>query len=418
MIRFRSLIVVLCFLGSRIIIAQSIEVTSSESCLGEESTLSIDSPELNSTYLWDLDNDGFYNDATGTDIKFTFPSSGENLFKVLKQSGGGWTSDELIAIVLPLPHLEFITQKSCGNFLLEEISNDWDGLSWKVNEEGITPSNQNILDYAGGEGVYNIEIEAEKLGCISIFLETIQLVETAIPIFNHPTETCLNDTIEFTVANTEGYNQLLWKFSDQTQLVNEGAMIFDQLGEVQYELTYRGENSDCKNSLTGSFMVNDLPEFSIVADIESPVEGDQVILSPSITFENPTWSTSETEEAIDVTTSGEYILTQSNAVGCSISDSIIVEFLSKPETGGFGIVNEVVTPYEDEVNDYFLIENASEPIKLKIFSREGRELYSSEDYQNDWNGQFNANALPTDTYYYQINHGEDEFIGTLHLINK
>ena len=39
--------------------------------------------------------------------------------------------------------------------------------------------------------------------------------------------------------------------------------------------------------------------------------------------------------------------------------------------------------------------------KLKIFNRWGAEVYSSDNYQNDWNGNAkNGQPLPDDTYYY------------------
>jgi gliding motility-associated-like protein len=41
--------------------------------------------------------------------------------------------------------------------------------------------------------------------------------------------------------------------------------------------------------------------------------------------------------------------------------------------------------------------------KVEIFNRYGKEVYSKENYNNDWRGQFmGGGEMPDGTYYYVI----------------
>ena len=76
------------------------------------------------------------------------------------------------------------------------------------------------------------------------------------------------------------------------------------------------------------------------------------------------------------------------------------------------IIAKTVTANGDNINDFFtieLIEQCGFVIELQIFNRWGAEIYKSNNYQNDWNGEAhgssvgNSGKVPTGTYYYIIN---------------
>jgi len=64
--------------------------------------------------------------------------------------------------------------------------------------------------------------------------------------------------------------------------------------------------------------------------------------------------------------------------------------------------NNMVTPNGDGVNDVWIVKNILQypNNELKIFDREGRVVFHKIGYDNTWDGQFNGNPLPEDTYYY------------------
>ena len=59
---------------------------------------------------------------------------------------------------------------------------------------------------------------------------------------------------------------------------------------------------------------------------------------------------------------------------------------------------------EDGFNDSFIIPClANHPgSSITIFNRWGDEVYRSDNYQNDWEGTYNGELLPTGTYYYLL----------------
>jgi len=67
--------------------------------------------------------------------------------------------------------------------------------------------------------------------------------------------------------------------------------------------------------------------------------------------------------------------------------------------------NDVVSPNGDGINDTWTIININRfpGTKVKVFSRWGNEVFSSDNYANDWAGTGpGGNALPAGSYYYQI----------------
>jgi gliding motility-associated-like protein len=80
----------------------------------------------------------------------------------------------------------------------------------------------------------------------------------------------------------------------------------------------------------------------------------------------------------------------------------------------------VFSPNGDGENDQFVIDNLiNYPVnKLQIFDRQGRVVYTQSNYLNNWDGQYNGNFLPQDTYYYLIifDNGAGKKTGFISLI--
>lgn len=67
-------------------------------------------------------------------------------------------------------------------------------------------------------------------------------------------------------------------------------------------------------------------------------------------------------------------------------------------------VPEGFSPNGDMVNDKFVIKNTRGlTIDLKVFNRYGAVVYTSDDYQNDWDGRNTTGQnLPDGTYFYVV----------------
>lgn len=68
-------------------------------------------------------------------------------------------------------------------------------------------------------------------------------------------------------------------------------------------------------------------------------------------------------------------------------------------------IPDVITPNGDGVNDTFQIEGIERfpDNELFIYNRWGREIYSTEQYANEWDATFNGTPVPNGTYFYVLN---------------
>ncbi len=70
-------------------------------------------------------------------------------------------------------------------------------------------------------------------------------------------------------------------------------------------------------------------------------------------------------------------------------------------------VPEGFSPNGDGINDLFVIKEIADFPKgvLKVFNRWGGLVFESADYQNNWDGTYNGEALPNGTYFYVLDLG-------------
>lgn len=105
------------------------------------------------------------------------------------------------------------------------------------------------------------------------------------------------------------------------------------------------------------------------------------------------WSTQATTPSILVTESGRYTVrvTQNN---CTEEKTVNVT-LRRPI-----LPPTVITPNGDDKNDYFVpAKDVLEPgTRLRLYNRWGRQIYTTDDYRNDWN----AASQPAGVYYYTL----------------
>jgi gliding motility-associated-like protein len=67
-------------------------------------------------------------------------------------------------------------------------------------------------------------------------------------------------------------------------------------------------------------------------------------------------------------------------------------------------VEELFTPNGDGFNDHWEILNLVKmaPCETEVYNRRGERVFSSSDYNNDWDGTWKGKSLPNDTYYYFV----------------
>ena len=106
------------------------------------------------------------------------------------------------------------------------------------------------------------------------------------------------------------------------------------------------------------------------------------------------WQDETTDPIFRATKPGEYKVIVDMSCG-AITDSI---HILPPNSDNIFIPN-VITPDNDEWNNFFIIKGTDFEVRLTVFNRWGEEVYKSDSYNNDWNGQ----NLSSGIYYYFIN---------------
>jgi gliding motility-associated-like protein len=102
--------------------------------------------------------------------------------------------------------------------------------------------------------------------------------------------------------------------------------------------------------------------------------------------------------------------------GCVGFDTVRVRVEKSDEL----VFYSAFTPNGDGENDFFFIGNiAKYPDNvLKIYNRYGQVIFTSAGYNNDWNGSYQGNQIPTGTYFYILDTGTDKgkYKGTVTIL--
>lgn len=161
-------------------------------------------------------------------------------------------------------------------------------------------------------------------------------------------------------------------------------------------------------------------ELNVPADTSLGITGS-VTLEVLTPYDSIRWSTGETVSQITVTEPGIYTVTVYEN-SCPTSQSVDVQDEGSgsgtPIPGEFDVMT-LITPNNDGFNDRWQINNITQksPCQVSVFTRDGVLVFSSNDYQNDWTGDFKGKPLPEGSYYYVIECSNNEVVsGTLSIL--
>jgi gliding motility-associated-like protein len=105
----------------------------------------------------------------------------------------------------------------------------------------------------------------------------------------------------------------------------------------------------------------------------------------------------------DKATSGDLSVYGDNACGNGDKTFLSIAVNSCEQVSSKLKIPNSFSPNGDNINELFIIEGLEENTSINIFNRNGKILYQSENYQNNWDGtDLNGIELSTGTYWYVL----------------
>lgn len=181
---------------------------------------------------------------------------------------------------------------------------------------------------------------------------------------------------------------------------------------------------DVGNTDTCSFNVTISPSPIVLAGYNVTIEAGQsvdltpIVIGATSTYWSPAFDFSD-PNALEATVSPDqttwYVLTATNAMGCSTSDSVLVNVEIDTELTADDVDN-IFTPNGDGKNDTWHVSTDLTGCNVSIYNDWGNEVFQSDNYMNDWGGTYKDNPLPEGVYYYLISCGGTKVAGSVTII--
>lgn len=294
------------------------------------------------------------------------------------------------------------------------ISWDWDF------GDSFTGSSQDESHLFLTPGTYNVQlITNSDAGCSDTVLQAVESFEIPVAGFNYssncPNNQIIIDFTDNSTTQSDALNYWYYDFGGPGNVATENpTQLFGLDGD--YTITHIvGTVNGCFDTIVEVITVPLFPQagFSYnttnglnIGAVFNFINTSQNGSLYNWTFGNNNTSTDE-NPSNTYFANGTYLVTQYvyGSLGCvdSTSQTIVINTVT---TEINTLIPNAISPNGDGKNDVWKLEfiqllypNAT----VDIFNQWGQLLFSSEGYNNPWDGTYNDNLVPDGTYYYVIN---------------
>jgi gliding motility-associated-like protein len=357
------------------------------------------------TYSWELNGS-----QVGTNQ--TYQPSQPGNYTVTVSIGSCSATDIFTVGVASVPVVTLTNSTVCpgGTFATLNAGNPGMSYLWSTGEttQSISPS---------AAGTYSVVVTNSALGltCQSSGSATLAFYNPVTVALGNDLTACDNgSTLSFDAGNSG--STYVWSYNG-TVLPNQNSQTINVTIAGNYSVVVTDANG-CTGSDNASLSLNTLPTVTLGDDqFVCPGEPFPTLTATSQNVSTYSWTyngnvvgSGPTYAATDFGTYG-VVITDNN--GCIGADEVDVN--EKPCE--IEIPNVITPGNGDGKNDVFFIKNldSNPDTKVVILNRWGKEVYSSNNYQNNWDGD----DLPDGTYFYVVvvKSGKD-YKGALKLINE
>lgn len=192
-----------------------------------------------------------------------------------------------------------------------------------------------------------------------------------------------------------------WILPNGTQILNQNLQISQVTNQNSGQYQLEISNNSCKNDIIFNVTVSEITSFQIIENCNNNLKTLEIAIQNIdnfiVNWSGPNNFTVNNTNQINVSNlqPGTYSAIVSDNLNCSKQVNYVLENTNC-------IIPKGISPNSDNLNDTFDLSGFK--IKnLKIFNRYGVNVYTKNNYKNEWYGQdYNENILPTGTYYYLI----------------
>ncbi|MDT8431288.1 MAG: DUF642 domain-containing protein, partial [Bacteroidales bacterium] len=246
--------------------------------------------------VWDASEGIEYTDS---ELVITY-YSGQNVFERDGQSAVYVNSN------LEIPDPEPVCY---GEVIIIDAGTGYNSYSWSTGE---TTQSISITE----PGIYSITVTKDN-GYVSTNEINVNFIELPVVDLGADVTACEGETVTMDAGTHSSY---LWNTGEITQTI-------DVTQSGTYSVTVaNAEGCEGSDEIAVTFAA--LPTVDLGEDVTA-CEGETVTLDAG-THTSYLWSTGETTQTIDVTQSGTYSVTVTNAEGCEGTDEIAVTFAALP----------------------------------------------------------------------------------------
>ena len=277
------------------------------------------------------------------------------------------------------------------------VSADWDLLGNGLFNDA---SGDTVKHLFSATGIHNVGLRIiTETGSSKAIYKQVKVGDYPVADFTAE-NACYGDNTDFINESTIEVGDIVsftWYFGDETSTshLENPSHFYNSTGTFIVCLKTISDFG-CTDSIAKSIQVYPIPEVTleIIGDTVF-FKGGSVTLKVTGNYDKVLWSTGETSYSITVFQAGKYTV-EVFRHGCSNTKTVNV--LIKKHTGYMNLI----TPNGDGYNDKWLIYNLEDigPCSVDIFNRWGNIIFSSSNYNNNWQGTYNGNPLQEGTYYF------------------
>lgn len=308
--------------------------------------------------------------------------------------------------ILPAPEpviygIDEVCEKESGVIYSSNVLSDITYL-WSVNGNGVItsdPSQQNVSVAWNTNGTGELLLSQSFLssGCAA------QTEPFVVTVHEKPIVTVTPELLtvcEFDEVSVTADGALEYDWSPTSGLHTASSASIDFVASQSITYSVIGRNAfDCSDTVSVPITVYPIPDVDLGGDTYIR-ENEPITLFAGEGNDYYLWQDGTTNDNFVAYTGGLYsVYVEKN--GCFISDTILIS----PTMGAIPIPT-AFTPNGDGLNDEFRIFGQLEKVEhfsMKIFSRSGQLLFTTNDVYEGWNGRDKqGNLVPAGTYIYNI----------------